>query len=55
MAKSQSREYIFTRVRAFTIRVDGFTMKRMGKGGLCFLMENILAHGKIMLGMGKEN
>jgi len=55
MAKDQSREYIFTRTRAFIIKVAGFRMKKMAKEDLFFQMDNILAHGKIMLDMDKEN
>ena len=55
MVKNQSREYIFTRIRLFTIKVDGFKMKKMVKEDLFFQTENILDHGKIMLDMDKEN
>ena len=55
MVKNQSREYIFTRIRLFTIKVDGFKMKKMVKEDLFFQTENILDHGKIMLETVKEN
>jgi hypothetical protein len=55
MVKNQSREYIFTRIQLFTIKVDGFKMKKMVKEDLFFQMENILDHGKIMLDTVKEN
>jgi hypothetical protein len=55
MVKNQSREYIFTRIRLFTIKVDGFKMKKMVKEDLFFQTENILDHGKIMLDTVKEN
>jgi len=55
MAKNHSRGYIFTRVRVLIIKEGGFKMKKMVKGDLFVPMENILAHGKIMLDMDKEN
>lgn len=55
MVKNQSREYIFTRIQLFTIKVDGFKMKKMVKEDLFFQTENILDHGKIMLDTVKEN
>ena len=55
MVKNQSREYIFIRIQLFTIKVDGFKMKKMVKEDLFFQTENILDHGKIMLDTVKEN
>ena len=55
MVKNQSREYIFTRIQLFTIKVDGFKMKKMVKEDFFFQTENILDHGKIMLDTVKEN
>ena len=55
MVKNQSREYIFTRIQLFTIKVDGFKMKKMVKEDFFFQTENILDHGKIMLDPVKEN
>lgn len=55
MVKNQSREYIFTRIQLFTIKVDGFKMKKMVKEDLFFQTENILDRGKIMLDTAKEN
>ena len=55
MVKNQSREYIFTRIQLFTIKVDGFKMKKMVKEDLFFQTENKLDHGKIMVETVKEN
>ncbi len=55
MVKNQNKAFIFTKIQQFTIKADGFMMKKTVKGDLFFQVENILEHGKIMLGMAKEN